>query len=139
VVCSLLEKGWLSAGRAGGDDARRAYGAEGRFWVEPERREEFEAASDATRAAWAWRRYVSAARALADERVLELRYEELVGDREAAAHRLASHLDGDAAALVRSLASAHTTSVGRWRRDLSAAQVADVEREAGDLLAELGY
>jgi hypothetical protein len=29
--------------------------------------------------------------------------------------------------------------VGRWRRDLTAEQVADVEAEAGALLAELGY
>src|SRR5262249_57047946 len=75
VVCSLLERGWLSAGRIGGDDARLAYGARARFWVEPERTAEFEAASDATRAAWAWRRYVSAAQSVADPRVLELRYE----------------------------------------------------------------
>jgi hypothetical protein len=30
-------------------------------------------------------------------------------------------------------------SVGRWRRDLSPEQVADVEHEAGALLLELGY
>ena len=29
VVCSLLDRGWLSAGRDGGDDARLAYGAGG--------------------------------------------------------------------------------------------------------------
>jgi hypothetical protein len=33
----------------------------------------------------------------------------------------------------------HSRSVGRWRRDLTAEQVADVEREAGPLLRELGY
>ena len=33
----------------------------------------------------------------------------------------------------------HGSSVGRWRRDLAAEQVADVEAEAGALLAELGY
>ncbi len=35
VVCSLLERGWLSAGRAGADDAGLAFGSHGRFWVEP--------------------------------------------------------------------------------------------------------
>ena len=79
VVCSLLEKGWLSASRGGGDDAGLAYGARARFWVEPERRAEFESASDATRCAWAWRSYVTAARR-AQSRVLELRYESLVGE-----------------------------------------------------------
>ena len=48
VVCSLLERGWLSAGRGGGDDAKAAYGKTARFWVEPDRLEEFETASDAT-------------------------------------------------------------------------------------------
>ena len=70
VVCSLLERGWLDAGREDADNARLPYGARARFWVEPGRAEEFERASDATRAAWAWRRYVSAART-AGERTLE--------------------------------------------------------------------
>lgn len=33
----------------------------------------------------------------------------------------------------------NTTSVGRWKRDLSAEEVAVFEAKAGDLLAELGY
>jgi len=33
----------------------------------------------------------------------------------------------------------HDTSVGRYRRDLSADQLADVERIAGPLLREFGY
>ena len=48
--------------KEGRDDARLAYGAEPRFWVEPERREEFSQVSDARRCAWAWRRYVEAVR-----------------------------------------------------------------------------
>jgi hypothetical protein len=51
-VCSLLERGWLSAGRTGGDDARLAYGAR-LVSGSSDRVAEFEAASDATRAAWA--------------------------------------------------------------------------------------
>src|SRR5581483_11224729 len=58
VVCSLLERGWLNAEQEGRDDARLPYGPEPRFWVEPERREEFATVSDARRCAWAWRRYV---------------------------------------------------------------------------------
>ena len=87
VVCSLLERGWLSADRTGGDDARLSYGAEARFWVEPERRVEFESAGDAARAAWAWNAYVSAARSVR-ERVLEVRYEALAES----APRIAEHL-----------------------------------------------
>jgi hypothetical protein len=139
VVCSLLERGWLSVERGGGDDARLPYGARARFWVEPERRAEFEAASDATRAAWAWRAYVSAARAAAGPRTLELRYETLVGDPDAAAATLAGHLGVDAAAVRASLGESHDRSVGRFRRDLTPEALADVEVEAGPLLRGLGY
>jgi Sulfotransferase family len=139
VACSLLERGWLSAGRGGGDDARLAYGSRARFWVEPARREEFERAGDATRAAWAWRSYVEAARSVTSPRVLELRYEELAADPSATAARLAPHLDVEPAALAAALGEVHDRSVGRFRRVLTPEQLADVEREAGGLLAALGY
>jgi hypothetical protein len=136
VVCSLLERGWLSAGRAGADDAGRAYGRHARFWVEPERREEFEHASDVRRAAWAWRRYVDAARGSI---VWHVGYERLTTAPDAVAAELAHRLGMEAAPLAAALAEAHGDSVGRFRRDLTAAQVAEVEAEAGELLAELGY
>jgi Sulfotransferase family len=139
VVCSLLERGWLRSGREGHDDAGQAYGRYARFWVEPERRDEFERASEARRAAWAWRAYVTAARQAGDERMLELRYESLVADPAAEAERVAAALDGDAGALGAAFDAAHGESVGRWQRDLTADQLADVEAEAGSLLAELGY
>ncbi len=137
VVCSLLERGWLSAGRTGRDDARLPFGAGARFWVEPERAPEFEQASDATRAAWAWRRYVTAGRAHLG--ALELRYEDLVRDPSAAATAIAAHVGAEPEALAAALAVAHDASVGRFRRDLSSEQLADVEREAGALLRDLGY
>ena len=138
VACSLLERGWLSAKRgAESDDAKLSYGVHPRFWVEPERRDEFVRASDARRAAWAWRRYVTAARA-APEQTVELRYEELAADPDAA-WPLAHALGVGADELTESFAAAHSNSVGRWKRDLTPEQVADVEDEAGALLAELGY
>jgi Sulfotransferase family len=139
VVCSLLERGWLRAGKGGGDDAKLAYGAQARFWVEPERAAEFEAASDATRAAWAWRAYVAAARAVADPRVLELRYEAIADEPVEAARTLARHLGADPAPLERSLADFRDSSIGRYARDLTPDQLADVEREASALLEVLGY
>jgi hypothetical protein len=138
VVCSLLERGWLRADHRAWDDARQPYGAHARFWVEPERRDEFAQASEARRAAWAWRRYVTAARAV-PERTLELRYEALVENPHAEADRLSAALGSDAAPLRIALAHAHDASVGRWRRDLTVEQIADVEAEAGGLLTELGY
>jgi transcriptional regulator of met regulon len=52
---------------------------------------------------------------------------------------MAERLDADPAPLAEAFASAHTRSIGRWQRDLTEEQVADVEREAGALLRELGY
>jgi hypothetical protein len=138
VVCSLVERGWLRTERAAQDDARQPYGAHARFWVEPERRIEFERATEARRAAWAWRRYVTAAQAV-PERTVELRYEALVADPDGEANRLAGALDSDPAPLQRAFAEVQDRSVGRWKRDLTPEQLADVEREAGGLLTELGY
>jgi Sulfotransferase family len=138
VVCSLLERGWLRADRGGADDAGQPHGAHARFWVEPERREEFAQASEARRAAWAWRRYATAARAV-PERTVDLRYEALVENPHAEADRIAEALGSEAEPLRRAFAEVHGSSVGRWRGDLSPEQIADVEAEAGGLLSELGY
>ncbi len=137
VVCSLLEKGWLSAGQGGEDDAGHAYGAAPRFWVEAGRRSEFVTAGDATRAAWAWRRYVTVAREA--EGVHEVRYEELSANPGEVAADLAERLGVDAKDLTARLSAAHGTSVGRFRTELTEEQLADVEAEAGPLLRELGY
>jgi hypothetical protein len=137
VACSLLEKPWLRPAQGRVDDAGVPYGAHARFWVEPERRDEFERASDARRAAWVWRSYLTAART-ADE-ALEVRYEDVAADPSTVAAQLAPHLDVSAEPLGASLARAHASSVGRYRTDLSAEQLADVEEEAGPLLRELGY
>ncbi|MGH2934807.1 MAG: sulfotransferase family protein [Gaiellaceae bacterium] len=137
VVCSLLERGWLNASRdRQADDVGGSYGARARFWVEPDRVGEFEQASDATRAAWAWRRYVSAARS---GDVFELRYEDVAADPERAAAVLGEQLGVQAPVLLESLSRVHARSVGRYRSDLTADHLRDVEREAGPLLAELGY
>jgi len=52
---------------------------------------------------------------------------------------IAEHLDVDSALVAGSLGRAHDRSVGRFRSDLDAEQLADVEREAGELLSALGY
>ena len=138
VACSLLEKPWLRPRETRADDAGVSYGSYARFWVEPERRIEFEAVSDARRAAWAWRRYVSAARA-ARASVIELRYEDLTHAPDRAARALARELDVRGQALAEALSGAHRLSVGRYRESLTAEELADVVAEAGDLLRELGY
>jgi hypothetical protein len=138
VVTSLLERGWLSAERSGADDARLPFGPHARFWVEPGREEEFARVSDATRAAWAWRRYVTAAAAM-PERTVDVRYEELVADPAAAAAPVAEKLGVASQLVTDAFGKVHDRSAGRWRRDLTTDQLADVEREAGDVLVALGY
>ena len=136
AVCSLLEKPWLRREQARADDAGVPYGAYARFWVESDRREEFERASDARRAAWVWRSYVTAARTA---EALEVRYEDMVADPGTVAAALADYLDVPAQPLADALGRAHASSVGRYRTDLDAQQLADVDEEAGSLLRELGY
>lgn len=138
VAASLLDKPWLRPAQERADDAGVAYGSYARFWVEPERRDEFERTSDAGRAAWAWKRYVTAARSAAAQ-PLELRYETLAEDPSAVASKLGAYLGAPEAPLAAALARAHGTSVGRYRRDLDEEQLADVMAQAGDLLGELGY
>jgi len=138
VVCSLLERGWLNANRDGGDDARATYGSDARFWVDPTRAVEFSQASDARRAAWAWRTYVSTARSVSD-RVLEVRYASLVADPRATAEAVAAHLGAPAEPFISAFSEVHDRSIGRFAVDLTPEQLAEVESEAGPLLEELGF
>ena len=154
VAASLVERGWLAPGApaavvdAAGttaDDAGQPYGDYARFWVEPERRSEFAAASEASRCAWAWRRYESAAReslaALPAHRVVHIRYEDLVREPAAVAEELAAGLGRpeEAQHFATAFAAAHPRSIGRFRTTLLPEQLADVEAEAGGLLGQLGY
>lgn len=138
VVCSLLERGWLRAGRDGRDYAGPPFGPSARFWVEEDRREEFPRVSDARRAAWAWRRYLTAVRT-AGVPVAEARYERMTADPETVGAELAEALDVPVEPMIAALRHAHSDSVGRHARDLSDEELGDVLAEAGDLLRELGY
>jgi hypothetical protein len=138
VVCSLLEKRWLRPAQGASDDAGLAYGSHARFWVEPERRDEFERASDARRAAWVWRSYLTAVRS-SGAPAHEIRYERMAESPEDVAEEVAAFLDAPAGGLAAALGRVHAESVGRWQRDLDETQLADVLAEAGELLEELGY
>jgi hypothetical protein len=138
VVCSLLEKSWLRPTRVAADDAGVPYGSYARFWVEAQRRDEFQRASDARRAAWVWRSYVTAVRS-SGVPVHEIRYEQMATSPSEIAEVLAGYLGAPVGGLASALGRVHAESVGRWRRDLDEAQLADVLAEAGDLLRDLGY
>lgn len=90
-------------------------------------------------------------------RCCEIRYEDLVGDTEAAARRLCEFIgeEFDPAMLGESAdderrvgrlmnnpeagGRVHGSSMGRWRRDLSPSEAGDFARVAGELLVALGY
>jgi hypothetical protein len=137
VVRSLLDRGWLAGDSPGRDDAKLELGAHARFWVERGREHEFESASEARRAAWVWRRYVEAART--SGLAHELRYERLVTESHEVASELAALLGVPPDALQQALEGAESTSIGLFRERLTAEQLAEVQAEAGGLLAELGY
>lgn len=124
VACSLRRQPWMKLADRGAADvtARCA-----RYWVER----------------------VSERHALArDPRYSELRYEDLVRDPKTSLRSLlnALGLDWSDRMLLAETASddpsggaTFTTSVERWRRELSESEIAIVEGIAGTLLAELGY
>lgn len=149
AAVSHAEQPWLAAASAGSGRRGRGgqqWGPQPRWWVEPERREEFSTVPDIVRTAWCWRRFTEAAlegvAALPADRALELRYESVVSDPMAAAEVLADFTSTSPAgleALREGLGRARSSSVGRWRTVLGGQELAWVEREIGSLLARLGY
>ncbi len=150
AALSYRKKPWLRADAAGTkkrESGGYRYGPYARFWVEAERRAEFERTSDLHRCIWAWRRHAESALLqggrLPPADYHELRYEDLVDDPRAAGERLLDFLGIEAAAsraaLLAHLEQARRHSVGRWRAELTDDEVHMIEAEAGALLARLGY
>jgi sulfotransferase family protein len=149
AAVSHAEQPWLAVASAGA--ARRGRGGQlwgpyPRWWVEPERREEFRKVPDIVRSAWCWRRFTTAAldglAELPAGRKIELRYERLVADPAGAADILAGFLGTSPAGLRElraGLGQARTGSVGRWRGVLTEHETAEVRAEIGPLLGRLGY
>ena len=73
------------------------------------------------------------------ERNVDVRYEHLVADPAGAAAPVAAALGVESNLVAEAFGRIHDRSAGRWRRDLSPDQLADVEREAGAQLVALGY
>lgn len=149
AALSWSRKPWLAAEMT--DSGRREpggyrYGAHPRFWVEADRVPEFRTTSDLHRAIWGWRRHVEAilrdASDLPSTRYHELRYEDLVTSPDHVGRALVDFLGLGEPALTGFLSVARDAepgSVGGWRRSLQPDDLRRVEREAGDLLRQLGY
>ncbi len=141
VTASLMRDGWLSASNSDRDVNDWQLGNVPRFWTEPSRRREFSEVSDARRAAWCWRRYVSAALDLAapGRASLMLHYEQLCSDPQGVGRVLAPAVGCDTETLVEQLSYAHTGSIGRYLSALSPGDLEDVDAEASQLMNRLGY
>jgi hypothetical protein len=145
VAASWSERPWLGEtpieGRTHEPGGYR-YGPHPRMWVEPDRVEEFRTTSTVHRCAWGWRRHVEAVQQasarLSEGRLLEIRYESLVGDPERVGGEVLDFLGIESDAVLAALGGIRGTSIGRWR-DLSDADLAAVMRECGSLLRQLGY
>jgi hypothetical protein len=150
AAASHMNKPWLRADAAWSGEREPGgylHGPWPKFWVEPERSEEFARVSDARRMAWAWRRYTEAGLRdgppLGPARYHELRYESLVREPPAEAERILDFLGirdrASRAAFVAACERADGASLGSWRSAFYPSEVADIEAEAGALLAQLGY
>lgn len=149
VALSYSKKKWLQASQASSqlkEPGGYAYGPYARFWVEPERKQEFETTSDIHRCIWAWRRFtesVLASTVKTSERYFELRYEDLVRSPDRVSEKLLSFLDiskmPSRSKFQASVSQANPNLIGQWRHELSDHQIQCIQGEAGDLLAKLEY
>lgn len=150
AASSHMHKPWLRAEDAWSGEREPGgylHGPWPKFWVEPERREEFLHTSDARRMAWAWRRYTETGLAegsrLGTRRYHELRYESLVRAPLDEGERILDFLGITAPAsrdrFLTAVQRADDSSVGTWRSTFYPSELAEIEAEAGDLLRQLGY
>lgn len=150
VALSYSKKPWLQGDTSGSgkrEPGGYPFGSAARFWVEPDRVEAFETTTDVHRCIWAWRRFEEAARealaVLPAERHLTVRYERLVAAPREEGPPILNFLGitdpRSRSRFQASLARGHSGSVGSWKRELPAEALADIEREAGNLLRKLGY
>jgi hypothetical protein len=73
------------------------------------------------------------------DRYREVRYEELVTQPEAVMRSLLTFLGEPWSPSVLEGEQIFSTSVGRWRVDLTAAEIGEIEAAAGEIMSELGY
>jgi hypothetical protein len=141
---------WLQAASASSgirEPGGYPFGPAARFWVERERVIEFETTSDIHRCAWAWRRHVESAleagASLPAGQYHEVRYEALANHSDEEVEHLLDFagisVPTSRKRFRQAADRAHADSVGRWRRELSTEQLAQIDAEAGQLLQQLGY
>lgn len=150
TALSLLHKPWHLAASADLNEREPGeylYGPYPRFYIEPERADEYATTSDLHRCIWIWRRFseeiVRLRGALPAHVQHHLRYEDLVLNPETTIRGMLQFLRESDERSVESvlLASkaAHQKSVNRWMRELTENQLSLINHEAGPVLRTLGY
>jgi len=117
------------------------------FWVEPNRVIEFETTSDIHRCIWAWRSFnqqiLEFKSKIPSDRGLTIKYENLVSHPIDTGNRLLDFLNiyrpESRAECQKRLMTSQTTSIVRWKTELSAEDLNRINKEAGELLRKLGY
>lgn len=151
AALSLSKKPWYqneTKGKGLKEPSGFVFGPDARFWVEPDRAEEFETTSNVHRCVWIWRQYVenvlTAKDNIPDSQFYEMRYEDLVTAPREEASNLLNFLgienpESREIFVDYVVQNASPGSVGNWKKALSAEQLEQVDAEAGELLAALGY
>ena len=150
VALSLSLKPWHlkeSASLGKREPGGYLYGPYPHFYIEAERREEYEKTSDLHRCIWIWQRYAAEIErlrtALPQDCQHHLRYEDLVSDPKGSMEDILQFIGEDKVsafdAVMKVAKTGHCSSVGRWRKHFSSSDLEIVEQEAGPLLSSLGY
>lgn len=150
VALSLSKKPWFLAAQANSgryEPGGYPYGPYSQFWVEEDRRQEFEETSDIHRCIWVWKRFtedaLSAASTLPSERYCEVRYESIGETPQLCAEQLLDFMRIDnpssRAAFTQALNTVDPNLSGQWRTGLTDEDLSVVEQEAGSLLSALSY
>ena len=150
AALSLSKKPWLAQSAAGSgkyEPGGYPYGPYAQFWVEPKRRDEFEATSDIHRCIWAWQRFtedaITATKTFSPAKLLEVRYESFGLDPAGEASQILDFLGIKSPQSCQLFETAVSTfnpgSIEQWKQQLNEQQLAEIYGESEDLLRQLNY
>ena len=150
TALSLSRKPWhLSESAATGkrEPGGYLYGPFPHFYIEEHRRDEFLHTSNMHRCAWIWRRHAEQIehlkQTLPTHCQFHISYENLVLQPAETLGSILDFIDENDERTRRSVFDAaragHTSSLGRWKKDLKQDDLKIIEREAGQMLERFGY
>ncbi|PSN20057.1 sulfotransferase [filamentous cyanobacterium CCP5] len=150
VALSHSKKPWFKKSEANSNKREPGgylYGPYAQFWVEADRIREFEATSDIHRCIWSWRRFteeaINSLSRVSQNQFIEIRYETLLTHQQDTAKKVLDFLEISSpksqTLFLEAANTANPNLIGQWQHELTAAQLCEIEKEAGDLLQKLGY